>query len=358
MTLRRNGPFAIQEHPYLHSLTVHGDFNSGKDLSLSMNHHIHLAKGNQDYILDFREEVLINHTYFKYNVPEDFELDWNFKIGPISNPTNLPSLTSSHEVAFWLKTEGFEQETDGTNYINFVDSQGNFDFTQATEANRPAVAAKGLNNYQAASFDGTDDIIYATNPATSKLDIAAGKDFLVAFVLNLADTDSTDTLMQIGANVTNGYMLLSTLSSADTDDVRIITRTGGSNSVLRFNDVIQSFDSNAILIVGEVNGNFIARWNGTETVKTGARQAIEGGTTNITIGAGYTSSADQDHSNVDIYESCFIIERPVSAGGLSTAICEELEGYFAHKFKLTESLPDSHAYKNNPPRTSVVNPNP
>jgi len=38
----------------------------------------------------------------------------------------------------------------------------------------------------------------------------------------------------------------------------------------------------------------------------------------------------------------------------TAAEIEKIEGYLAHKFKLTGNLPAAHSYKSNPPRRDVV----
>jgi len=346
--------FSLPEHEQLKSLSIDGHFNSGSELSLKMNQTKLIARGEQDYILDLRESLLQTRTFFEYKVPEDWDLEWSFQNPPAATPLGLPSLTKlDHEVVFYLKNEGWKKDETG-GWDSLDDVLDNFDFTSASSGSAPSVGSKGANNYEPAVFDGTNDLVFSANPATSKLDIASDKDFIMACVIDIEDTNSVDTLLQIGAVNTNGFCRINLATSGTDRHVKIVTRASGSNATCTINNLF-TFNDIGILIVGSVGGLHIGRWNGTEIIAIGqTRRAIEGNTTNVTLGSGYTSSVDTNFCNIDLYESCFIIERSTSTANISTAICEELEGYFAHKFKLTSKLPDNHAYKSVPPRLESV----
>ena len=346
--------FALPQHEQLKSLSIDGAFNSGNELSLKMNHTTLLSRGDQDYILDMREELLQTRTYFKYKVPENWDLEWNFQTPPAATASSLPSLNSTdHEVVFYLKNESWVKDGAG-GWHTLEDTMDNFDFGTSGTGSAPSVGSKGQNNYNPAVFDGSNDLTFSNNPASSKLDIGTTEDFILACVISIADTDSVDTLLQIGAVNNNGFCRIDLGTSGTDRKVNITTRASNTNAVCSIQNLF-TFDDVGILIVGSVGGSHIGRWNGTQVTALGqTRRAIDGGTTNVTLGAGYTLVADTNFCDVDLYESCFIIEKSTSSANISTAICEELEGYFAHKFKLTSKLPDNHAYKSVPPRLSSV----
>tara|TARA_R100001015_G_C4634186_1_gene200237 strand:+ start:4927 stop:5994 length:1068 start_codon:yes stop_codon:yes gene_type:complete len=346
--------FSLPEHEQLKSLSIDGDFNSGNELSLKMNQTSLLARGEQDYILDMRESLLQTRTFFKYKVPEDWDLEWNFKIPPAATASSLPSLNSTdHEVVFYLKNEDWIKDGAG-GWHTLEDAMNNFDFITSGTGSAPSVGAKGQNKYNPAVFDGSNDITFSGNLATSKLDIDATKDFIMACVISIADTDSVDTLFQIGAVNSNGFCRIDLDTSGTERKVNITTRASNTNAVCPINSLF-TIDDVGILIVGSVNSSHVGRWNGTQITALGqTRRDIDGGSTNVTLGSGYTLLGDTNFCDVDLYESCFIVERPNSSANISATICEELEGYFAHKFKLTSKLPDNHAYKSVPPRISSM----
>jgi hypothetical protein len=213
-------------------------------------------------------------------------------------------------------------------------------FTQSTSANRPlrkvAIMQNGLDGLR---FDGSND--HLLNAALS-LPIA-GQTWICVFKEN-----------SVVANA--GILSYKPTTGNDFDGTNGKIIATGNRTSNRFNMFSNNFDyvldqkgSNATQIPASIytevtgatssslffNGTLV----GTDTHGSLASTNAAG----VLIGARYTPEIAGPYLNGDIYEMI------VFPSTLSTDDRQKAEGYLAHKWGLTASLPGDHPYKINPP---------
>ena len=347
MSIRRE-----HNQEFIRTLDVIGEHNNGDDMILRANKTQMLGRGDQDYILSLRNTILENNTFGGYRIPEDFDQEWDFRLGPIWAPDSMSIAT----LGCWLKPEEFVIDSGGAAYTSAKDSSSNsVDFVQGTETDMPDIGAKGLNNYKPLDYSaaGGDQHLFASaTDGNAVFNSGTSDEYFTAFVVNTG----TDT----GAHAA----LLCHGNMSDNGQHRITLRTNASNRDIYFLQKLTTkglwedcftIGADHIIVVGRIAGGLVCRVDGTNiTATTLASPLTNSSTDDTTLGMAFSGSGGTANSKFDgkIYE----MVHAKLVGGASSVLpdVKKVEGYLAHKFNLTGSLPSDHDYKINPPRASVT----
>jgi hypothetical protein len=258
-------------------------------------------------------------------------------------PSNLGST-----LALWLDAEDAASITlNGSTVSQWNDKSGNArNVLQATAANQPTRTASGLNGKPVLTFDGTDWLFNA-NPGALLRNVAGGT---VAAVMNY--TNFTIQRIPIAAmNGTGAGVRLSTILQAagtlniaarrlDAEGALVVstppTYTNGTNviqvGVARYSDgALDQFVNG----VAGGTGSFPSSGNSSDT-------------DSATIIIGGTSTDDGVTLNSNQMLG-FVGEVVYTNTALSTNDRQRLEGYFAWKWGLQNSLPVGHPFRLIPP---------
>jgi hypothetical protein len=234
--------------------------------------------------------------------------------------------------ALWLDAADASTITESGGLVSQWDdkSGNNRHFTQATPANRPTYDLTHINNKPAVQkIQGTSDDIGLT---TASLGIAADAPRTTVFVfkhisLSVSNNElwglSTGSMIDVASDrwrIRNSSNNLYGTSGANTAGDKIMLIRGSNTST----DYRQSGGAD----LGVVAANAHA-WDTTAGVQM------------FNVNSGGNVSRN--------YEGGAVGEWIVIPEVVSNAIAEKLEGYLAHKWGLTASLPADHPYKVNPP---------
>jgi hypothetical protein len=252
---------------------------------------------------------------------------------------------------------GTTQATNGSAVQQWNDKSGNSrNATQATAGNRPAYTAAGQNGRNTITFDGNSD----------GLSLATG--------LSLGTTHSIFCVAKNSATITSAtsaQLLLSggnyTFPSTTTSEV--LLGAGSLTGALtneRFYSCVLAHDAPAANVWGygktnaDVSGAFIlgSSFTTAGNVFAGRLNGEDDLTTVSSVGS-YSSTNTRyptfaQHigfrgTNNTSYWSGDIDEIIVTSAFLDTFGTQRIEGYLAHKWGLTASLPAGHLYKTNAP---------
>ena len=332
----------------IRTLEVHGTVNeTGNDHVVTANKDSIIARGTEDYCHSIVESVLENRDV-GYVTPEYWDQFWNYKLGAIWHPdSNL--MSSGNTAVLWQKAEEISESSTSAGEF---DSWG--DIVAGTNA--PAYVSTSSNNkFPYVDFDGTNDSSFI--PASSCpawLEPGTNNDFCAAFVLDLPDDNSLQTLFQINEPTATGHYRIqhSSISSGNTINLTTKTALGNSAAALDVSSTFSFTDTN-ILVCGRINNQHFARVNGnTAVTATGNGTGPVIGSTDCTIGCGYASGANNNFTNMNLYELLYFTADSQNDSAFLEDIIK-LEGALARKFDIVSVLPDSHTYKSEPPR--VIN---
>jgi fibronectin-binding autotransporter adhesin len=220
--------------------------------------------------------------------------------------------------------------TSGSAVTNWLDKSGNnLHLRQGTPANQPTNGA-AINSLNALDFTG-DEMATASNPfgttvsnafviAVHKVDSIGQGD-----LFSLTGSDNTANRWQSHAPWSDGTLYF------DCGGAGAPNRINASYGVSAGSVVLSSFYCSTTDNVQQVykNGSLLASDGTGHTVATG------GG--NIRVG------------HVSNYQDTTLGELIIINGTVSAATRQKFEGYLAHKWGLTNSLPSNHPYKSTPP---------
>ena len=225
-----------------------------------------------------------------------------------NSSSNNPQLALS-TVGRWKDKSGFDNNV-----------------SQTSPGERPTLVKNSINGLPAVSFDGIDDSL----KATSRLGLSANPDLLVLMVSSVDSNKTTyDSFFRLGNGLSGNFISL----------------TAGTNGwAWRFGDgsvVFGTVSTSPGLQVWERSSG--TDYESSKMYLNGLE--ISGTSTN-------GSSSPYDNSEfLDIGRSSFVgkIGEFIVLNSTSSIDRQKLEGYLAHKWGLTTSLPYSHPYKYNYP---------
>jgi hypothetical protein len=260
--------------------------------------------------------------------------------GTIASSSVLPAFTPSDvsNLTCWLDaTTGLFDATSGGSAVTsnagavarWEDQSGNGrHFTQATSNDRPTLRTSVLNSKSIVRFDGTND----------KLTGAAASNFISStahsvFVVGKAASVSTNSINSYENAAlygdTGGFM---SIYFRSTGLVGAYVWDGNDDTATRS----YTINTNAIFYSELSSASIRARLNG------GAEAATASGSTQ---GTGNTMQVGRQYNTNSYCLNGDIAEILFYNVGLSSTDREKVEGYLAHKWGLTASLPAGHPYR-------------
>ena len=342
------------------------DFNFGREArtSLKLNHTELLGVGESSYIQEMREGILkartgmgSSTTPLNFRVPESWDLEWNYRLGPIWTPASASG--TDDIVKCWLTSHDFDVASDNNRgeIQTLLDqsTEGN-DFVQGISGDRPSANGpdSDLNNFRGISFDGTNDVLFCQAATyANDFDVGATDDFGIYFVIHTGvDRNQTECLLQIIRDATDGTFNLSMDQSSTNKTLTVHTRDSGTDYNKSFTNAF-THSTTHIIFVGRVGGTDTVRVDGTTlSGSADAIKAIDGGAKDATLGCAFGvggGAAESNYFSGTFYEFLFVVE----GSGDFTKVSTKYEGYLAWKYNTVASLAADHQYKSQPPRATI-----
>ena len=274
----------------------------------------------------------------------------NQTVPKLWQPTDAPHLR------VWVKNESLPQ-TNGAAVSSVPDGRGGSPnvYVQATSSKQPAIvlpSSKGAQFFGEGKvymdFDGSNDLVADQSPEFDNDNLAPGDIiFCVPVRLDRSVTSSNATIFSLLRNGSNEEIRLyfNSVSAGNKINFR------AQNPLLTTNiNGTDNLDDTTVLIsgqiIGESSGNNMKLFqNGTEVDQSNFAYAFTGDH-DFVLGALTTAGAQEFEGFIP--EMCMYTFS--TRGSLLSNTRERAEGYMAHKFGLTSSLPATHPYKYGPPR--------
>jgi hypothetical protein len=244
--------------------------------------------------------------------------------------------------ALWLDAADASTVTTVSGAVSqWNDKSGNGrNVAQAIADNRPAFTANAINGRPALDFDGSSDTLINANAAMQRS--VSGTSFF--------------TVTRLDVNTAGAKTIAMTTTSAPATRSTLVYNNGlttgfhaGGRRLLADGfqqQAVSSYSSNVTINCAVFNysaATLSLIENGSVTVNAATFQTA-GSTDNdagdLYVGASFLSAALWDG---------YIAEIIVTHSAASTNTRQRIEGYLAHKWGLTASLPSDHPYKVNPP---------
>ena len=251
-------------------------------------------------------------------------------VGASSKPAAWTPASLGSALHAWYDADDAATITIATGVSQWNDKSGNArNVAQATGANQPTRVTNAKNSRAILRFDGTNDQLTGgwslNGQASFSVNYVAWPDTVVGF--------RSLFVQQSGA----AYLSFPwTDSAAAALDPRVILSFDGGVTTTN----LTGFTSVASLILGFVR------------VSGGTNKMYRNGTENSTRTANASSVSGLTSANSSIgsfnngyYYDGDLGEAVITTGTLSSTDREKLEGYLAHRWGLTSSLPAGHPYK-------------
>jgi len=274
----------------------------------------------------------------------------NQTVPKLWQPTDAPHLR------VWVKNELLPQ-TNGAGVSSLPDGRNGSPnvYIQGSSARQPTIvlpSSKGAQYFGAETvymdFDGSNDLVADESPEFDNDDLAPGDIiFCVPLRLDRSATSVNATVFSLLRNGSNEEIRLFYSSVSAGNRITIRAQNPLLTTTLQGTD---DLDDTTVLvsghIIGEASGNNMKLFqNGTEIDQDNFAYTFTGDH-DFVIGALNTSGAQ-------LYEG-FMPEMCIYTNSVRGSMVENtrerVEGYMAHKFGLTSSLPATHPYKYGPPR--------
>jgi len=342
------------------------DFSLGREArtSLKLNHTELLGVGEFSFVEETREGILkartgmgSSTTPLDFRIPESWDLEWNYRLGPIWTPD---SATGTDDIIkCWLKSHFYDVSNENKRAVvqTLLDqsSEGN-DFLHGTASRQPVSIGpdSDRNNFRGISFDGSNDHLFCQDTVyANDFDVGATDNFGIFFVVKTSvDSNDTQCLLQIIRDNTDGTFNLSLDTSSTNKTLTVHTKDSGTDYNKSFTNAF-SHATTHIIFVGRVGGTDTVRVDGTTlSGSADAIKAIDGCAKDATLGCAFGVGSGSSESNFfsgDFYEFLFVTE---GAGDFSDAY-KKYEGYLAWKYNTVATLAADHDYKSQPPRASI-----
>jgi len=262
-----------------------------------------------------------------------------------SVPWTPTALTS---VAAWWDASDSATVTysSGTSVSSWSSKVGSYALTQATSSKQPSHSGS-VNGKTTLVFDGTSDGLSVSN-----FDMTPGGQKLSMWVVGTAANTADDMVFaehSINYNgTTNGFICYRTAAKT-----LHFSRRG--------NGTWAAWESTSLLTTTPVIG--VSTHDGT--LSTNESQLYFNGALNGAAPGGFNADTNTTNlndtlfvgsrANSSLYLNGQICEIGFTTGTMSLSDRQKLEGYLAHKWGLTASLPSDHPYKAAPPTLPSVN---
>ena len=262
-----------------------------------------------------------------------------------------PALLST---ALWLDAADASTVTTVSGAVSqWNDKSGNGrNATQATAGNRPATGTATLNGRNVIRYDATDDFLSLSN--TADLTSATAFYFFGVRRSSVAAAADTVTARSFLAGVTNTYLIGADSSGSISNETTVFlagpdssssgfsaprsgaTSTGYTRSA-NAAEIYHVFGKNAGTRFGaRVNGSTVTSFAEAGTGGDRAPNICNPALTGFNVGG---SGGASNGAIVDFAEMLVLTTAPTLDN------TQRIEGYLAHKWGLTASLPAGHPYK-------------
>lgn len=228
------------------------------------------------------------------------------------------------------------------------------DFVQSISSQQPAFLGSAVNGLPVISFDGSDDALECNTSVAKALfqSVAFGWSFLVYKKRTADASPRRRTMVCVFAGPSSGvrYMVTAgynTAGNADKPNWLGKRQDGdGVNVIPVAGSAVQGSYVSLGCAVSYGGGTMLSHLNGSQTFSGSASTA--GNTSNtaaafpLAIGATVAGSPS-DAADIDLAAVV------IGNFNLTTTERQKLEGWAAHKYGLTASLPSGHPYKTTAP---------
>ena len=265
-------------------------------------------------------------------------------------PTDAPHLR------VWVKNELLPQ-TNGAVVSSVPDGRNGSPnvYAQGSAGKQPSMvlpSAKGAQFFGADTlymdFDGAEDLVADESPEFDTDALAPGDIiFCIPIRLDRSVTSSNATVFSLLRDGSSEEIRLYFQSISAGNKINFRAQGGGTTKNIAGTD---NLDDTTVLISGQIIGaasdnNMKLFQNGTQVAQGNFAHAFTGNH-DFVLGALTTSGAQEFEGFIP--EMCMYTF--ATQGSMVANTRERAEGYMAHKFGLTSSLPATHPYKYGPPR--------
>lgn len=242
--------------------------------------------------------------------------------------------------SLWLDAADNSTITQSSGAVSqWNDKSGNsINATQATTLNQPTISSAGLNSRQSVNFDGNgDNLVLPTgflNGTTA---------FSLAFVM-LGPPQQNDAVFGPATSDSTGLELAYTSVVGFPTLARI-------NNVNKIVSGLWSTNSQPTISVLQADASSTAGWLNGATVSAASSSGIAAlnFTGAYSIGTYSNNRNAGNNSGTTVSAQMNLGEFIISTAVWSISDRQRIEGYLAHKWGLTASLPADHPYKAIPP---------
>ena len=252
-----------------------------------------------------------------------------------------PSDLGTSKCVAWFTADSLSSLSNGDSVSSWTSSEGNsISATQGTSANQPTyVASSTISGKPAVNFDGASSFDQL-NFSASAMDVGTSGSLVCCFIGNANDgaTLAFGTITR-GQSSSNSIQLLYTNNNTSLQPSVGSVFDTISNS--NFPSGTTGTDYRSI-VFGRHSGNLMMRYIGNELSDQADASSIDLGQTNYAIGSAYFSGGCEG----EIAEIMYLVNPTLKD-------IQKVEGYAAHKYSLTGSLPSDHPYKANAPQRAV-----
>ena len=247
-----------------------------------------------------------------------------------------PSLITT---ALWLDAADASTITLTSSAVSeWRDKSGNArHFTQSDSGSRPTVASATQNGLNALLYDGSNDHLNGPNSPEPYLIAAVAKTSTAGIFRSMygalsSASGSTDAVYFQSGNPPRTATYARSTSVDNLAGTDFVATAG-----------VMPSGSFFIMAGYHDNTSIVCRLNGTPGPTDATTNSLKNLSTSI-VGASYYNDAKSDYWPGEIGELIIL-----STLGVGSIEAEKVEGYLAHKWGLTASLPSNHPYKLNVP---------
>jgi hypothetical protein len=253
-----------------------------------------------------------------------------------------PSDLGTSKCAAWFTADSLSSLSNGDSVSSWTSSEGNsISATQGTSANQPTyVASSTISGKPAVNFDGASSFDHLFFTA-SAMDVGTSGSLVCCFIGNANDGATLPFgVVTRGQSSSNSIQLLYTNNNTSLQPSVGSVFDTISNSNFPSGTTGTNYRS---IVFGRHSGNLMMRYIGDELSDQADASSIDLGQTIYAIGSAYFSGGCEG----EIAEMVYMANPTLKD-------IQKVEGYAAHKYSLTGSLPSDHPYKTNAPQRAVA----
>jgi hypothetical protein len=323
----------------LHTLDIIG---TDDNATLRINKSCNGGRGSKEFMLSKREGIL---TPRGMKIPEDWDTNWDVRLGPIWSPQALPTSEGDITLQCWLLPEYIHPYSSDDSKVYQAEDRTDHDilFTQTTLSKMPDVSAEE-NGFTGMYFDGSNDYLEGdAESGDDGLDVGTS-DFGIFFYLDIGpDNDNISSIFFDGQADTAKDLHVFYRTNVGTENLNFrIDNSGGNVDVSPNSKILLYCERDSGVMKIWVDGT--VGWTDDKTNTNSISNSYP-----VTLGCRQKFGPIYDrHWEGTIYEMIFV------KGTVDSNTREKVEGYLAHKYNKLDDLPSGHTYKVDPPRMGAA----